>query len=50
MEKLKLSYYFKEIEKYTFKEVFEGCTYPWEVLNNINNYIKEFMKRGYANK
>lgn len=41
MEELKLNYYFKEMEKFTFKEVFEGCTYPWEVLEKAKKYIKE---------
>lgn len=43
MEELKLEYYFKNIEEFAFKEVFNDCTYPWEVLNNINNYIKKFI-------
>lgn len=44
MEELKLEYYFEDIENFAFKEVFKNCTYPWEVLININSYIKEFMK------
>ena len=44
MEELKLDYYFKDIENFRFKDVFKNCTYPWEALNNINTYIKEFMK------
>ena len=43
MEELKLDYYYKDIESFRFKEVFEGCTYPWEALNNINEYINKFM-------
>ena len=43
MEKLKLDYYYKDIEDFRFKEVFDGCTYPWETLNNVNEYIKKFM-------
>ena len=43
MEELKLEYYFKNIEEFAFKEVFDNCTYPWEALNNINDYIKKFM-------
>ena len=43
MKELELNYYFKEIENFRFKEVFDNCTYPWEALNNINNYIKRFM-------
>lgn len=41
MEELKLNYYFKEMEKFAFKEVFEGCTYPWEALEKANQYLKE---------
>ncbi len=41
MEELKLDYYFKEMDKFTFKEVFEGCTYPWEALEKTKQYIKE---------
>ena len=43
MEELKLNYYFKDIENFTFKEVFEGCTYPWEALSNTKEYINAFM-------
>ena len=41
MEELKLNYYFKEMNKFTFKEIFEGCTYPWEALEKAKEYIKE---------
>ncbi|MGN1301412.1 MAG: DapH/DapD/GlmU-related protein [Clostridia bacterium] len=41
MEELKLNYYFKEMDKFTFKEIFEGCTYPWEALEKAKEYIKE---------
>ena len=44
MQELELNYYFKEIENFRFKGVFDNCKYPWEALANINNYIKEFMK------
>lgn len=40
MEELDLKYYFKEIEKFTFKKVFENCIHPWEVVNNINAFLK----------
>ena len=43
MEKLKLNYYFEEIENFRFKEIFEECTYPWEVLAKTKTFIKEFM-------
>lgn len=41
MEELKLSYYFKEIENFVVKEVFEGCIYSWEALANATKYLKE---------
>lgn len=41
MEELKLNYYFKEMAQFTFKDVFEGCTYPWEALEKAKEYIKE---------
>lgn len=43
MEELKLNYYFKNIEEFAFKEIFENCTYPWEAINNINEFIKKYM-------
>ena len=43
MQELKLNYYFKDIEGFAFKEVFEGCVYPWEVLNNTKEFINKFM-------
>lgn len=41
MEELKLDYYFKEMGGFRFKEIFEGCTYPWEALAKVNEYLKE---------
>lgn len=43
MKELKLEYYFNNIKDFTFKDVFKDCVYPWEVLNNINEYIKNFI-------
>lgn len=43
MQELELNYYFKDMDNFAFKEVFEGCTYPWEVLDNTKEYIKKFM-------
>ena len=43
MQNLKLDYYFKDIENFSFKEVFDECTYPWETLNRINEFINKFM-------
>lgn len=41
MEKTKLEYFFKEIEEFRFKEVFTGCTYPWEVLSQIKTFLQK---------
>lgn len=41
MEELQLKYYFKNIEEFSNKDIFENCTYIWEVLNKINNYVYE---------
>ena len=41
MEELKLEYFFKEIENFRFKEVFEGCEYPWEVLTKIKAFLEK---------
>lgn len=41
MEELSLNYYFKELQNFTYKEIFNNCTYPWEVLNRINSFLKE---------
>ncbi len=43
MKELKLNYYFNDIENFPFKEVFNNFEYPWEVVNNINEYIVSFM-------
>ncbi|MBO4816020.1 MAG: glucose-1-phosphate thymidylyltransferase [Clostridia bacterium] len=43
MEELRLDYYFEDIENFRFKKIFDGCTYPWEVLSKTKTYIKEFM-------
>ena len=43
MEELRLDYYFKNMNNFRFKEVFEGCKYSWEALSNINDYIEKFM-------
>lgn len=46
MEELKLDYYFKEIESFRFKKVFDNCIYPWDALTNI----KEFLQRQIVDK
>ena len=40
MQELKLEYYFKHMEEFSQKEIFENCTYVWEPLNKINNYLQ----------
>jgi len=41
MEELELKYYFKHMDEFSEREIFEGCTYTWEAINKINNYLKE---------
>ena len=41
MEELKLVYYFKNMENFAFKEIFDGCVYPWEALSKATKYLKE---------
>ncbi len=41
MENLKLDYYFEHMDEFEHKEVFEGCTYPWEALAKVTPYIEE---------
>lgn len=41
MEELKLDYYFKHMNEFQKKEIFEGCTYIWEPLSKINEYLKK---------
>jgi bifunctional UDP-N-acetylglucosamine pyrophosphorylase/glucosamine-1-phosphate N-acetyltransferase len=41
MEELKLEYYFKEMDKFPCKEIFENCTYPWEVLAKTKSFLQE---------
>ena len=43
MQELELNYYFKNMDEFAFKGVFEGCTYPWEALTNTKEYINKFM-------
>ena len=41
MDELRLDYYFKDMENFAFKEIFDGCIYPWEALANATKYLKE---------
>ena len=43
MEELKIDYYFKDIDSFRFKDIFEGCTYPWEALAKTTEFIMKFM-------
>lgn len=39
MDKLELKYYFEHIEEFSEKQIFKGCTYVWEPLNKLKEYI-----------
>jgi len=41
MEELKLDYYFKDMDNFTLKEVFDDCAYPWEALAKATKYLNE---------
>ena len=41
MKELEIEYYFKHIEEFPCKEIFEGCTYPWEVLAKTKSFLAE---------
>ena len=41
MEELELNYYFKEIDKFAFKDLFTDCKYPWQVLTKIKDFLNE---------
>ena len=41
MEELEIGYYFKNLDKFEHKEIFEGCTYPWEALRKTKEYINK---------
>lgn len=41
MKEMELSYYFSNIEKFTFKDVFNNCVTPWEAIKNINAFLEE---------
>ena len=36
-----LNYYFKNIESFTEKEIFENTKFVWEPLSKLDNYLKE---------
>lgn len=41
MEELDLKYYFKNMEEFSEKEIFENCTEIWEPLNKLKEYINK---------
>ncbi len=41
MEELNLEYYFKHMEEFSEKEIFEGCNLIWEPINKIDSYVEE---------
>jgi len=41
MKELEIDYYFKHIDEFPCKEIFEGCKYPWEVLAKTKSFLKE---------
>jgi len=41
MQQLELKYYFEHMEEFREKEIFEDCTYIWEALNKINDYLQK---------
>lgn len=45
MENLKLEYYFEHIQEFEHKELFDGCTYPWEALAKVNNYLDDKVQK-----
>lgn len=43
MKNLKLNYYFEYVDEFEYKGLFDGCEYPWEVLNKIDNFLNETL-------
>ncbi len=41
MKELKLEYYFEHMDEFPNKEIFDNCTYVWETLNKITEYLKK---------
>lgn len=41
MKELELEYYFENINNFTFKEIFDGCKYPWEALSKIKVFLED---------
>lgn len=45
MEENKLEYYFKEMDNFAFKEVFNNCITPADAINNIDKYLEERIEK-----
>ena len=45
MNNLKLDYYFEHMNEFEHKEVFEGCTYPWEALAKVTPLFQEKVEK-----
>lgn len=45
MNNLKLDYYFEHMDEFEHKEVFEGCTYPWEALAKVTPLLQEKVEK-----
>ena len=45
MNNLKLDYYFEHMNEFEHKEVFEGCTYPWEALAKVTPLLQEKVEK-----
>lgn len=45
MNNLKLDYYFEHMDEFEHKEVFEGCTYPWEALAKVTPLLQEIVEK-----
>lgn len=41
MKEIELEYFFKEIEEFRYKDIFNDCKYPWEVLTKIKTYLQQ---------
>lgn len=47
MEELELKYFFNNISEFEHKELFDGCTYPWEALAKIKDVVdKKVNEKG----
>lgn len=45
MKNFELEYYFEHIDEFEYKNLFEGCKYPWEVLAKVKPFIKEKIEK-----